>query len=365
MAEADSPKKSFIDEMRKRGYAVERAGGINFGLIHVTYEDGISVVDEIDAQDPDVLVLEYAGYTRRIARRIENFIYRNIPENDPRYSELLANPYIKGVLVGLRNRHIAGKPVPAVALADMPSGNAYREYTQVFSKYVNASFAAVQEKLSFEDAKLSLLQHTRTFVSANADRERGIIERLPDAFLMARRSQHLRDKKEMKVMFAYGAEHSQLTTLASEAGIHTAQHWQHPEMPRDHSGQLTGWVRHNQPMPADLVEKALLSPLILPLLSKVPGLSELKFNSNDHLKRFVQVIIDTLTVEQRKQVYEAILRDEGPQVLMQALAGKHLNVPPPLRRGQKPPFQIVVHMPPPGTVIQLTEKKKPGDSGNR
>lgn len=358
MKEVDTGSQSnFLGEMRKRGYAVERAEGINFGLLHINEADGATVVDEIDKQSPDVLVLECAGHTRRLARQIENFIFRDIPVDDKRYMEAFKNPFLKGVVLKLKERAQQGKRVPVVVLSDLRAGSQRNTFVPIHNAYIRAPLDALQKKLSFEEAKKHLMERTSTYVSADQARERMIVHGVPNAIQMGRRSDHLRSLKSMKVMFAYGADHSSLTSLASDFGIPTKQTWQHPEMPRDYLSQLSGRMRLQKPVDDTSAEKALIWPIVEKLSSQVPAFAQLQFNSVDHVKRFLQVVIDSFSPQDRRDIYEGALAGTGVGALLKAMAGKNYNAFPPLRRGQRPRFEITVHTPPPGTIINLTPPK--------
>lgn len=359
MAEPDAKRDStnFISEMRRRGYAVEQVEGINFGLLHVFEADGDTVADEVEQQQPDVLVLESGGYTRRFARQIENFMHNRIPLDDKRYQEVFKNPFLLGVVKGLRRLVAEGKKVPVVVFTDIRHGSEYQIFTPKYQGHISASLDAVKGKLSFVAAKRLLEERTTAYVAADQMREKNIVTRLPDAIVFGRRGQHLVSQKNLKVMFAYGANHMSLTKLATDFGIPTRQSWQHPEMPRDHLSQYAGVFRNGNKASEELAEKALLFSIIERALPNFPGIQQITFASLDHLKRFLLVVVDSFSPQERQEIYDAAVAGSEIAAIQKAMAGKSYTFKPPLRRGQKPPFQIVVHIPPPGTIIDLTKQK--------
>ncbi len=380
MAESDTKKEgtNFISEMRRRGYVVERAEGINFGLTHLTEADGATVADEVEQQKPDILVLECGGHSRRLARQIENFMHNKIPLNDKRYQDIFKNPFIMGVVKGLQKLVSEGKKVPVVVFSDISrvsheirtsvpgyntrisASHEIKTFVPKYYAYTRAALEAVNKKLSFDDAKKLLRERTITYVAADQARERSVVAKLPDAIVFGRRGQHLATQKNLKVMFAYGADHTSLAQLASDFGIPTRQSWQHPEMPRDSLSQYSVHFRRGGQGSEEQAEKALLWSIVERTLPKIPGIQQVQFASVDHLKRLLLVIIDGLSPQQRKEIYDSAVAGTEVAALQKAMAGKSYTFRPPLRRGQKPPFQIVVNIPPAGTIIDLTPKKPDG-----
>jgi hypothetical protein len=362
MAESDTKKEgtNFISEMRRRGYVVERAEGINFGLTHLTEADGATVADEVEKQKPDILVLECGGHSRRLARRIENFMHNRIPPDDKRYQDVFKNPFIMGAVKGLQKLVSEGKKAPVVVFSDISVSREINTFVPRFNAYIHTALEAVSKKLSFDDAKKLLQERTIAYVAADQERERSIVAKLPDAITFGRRGQHLATQKNLKVMFAYGADHTALAQLASDFGIPTRQSWQHPEMPRDSLSQYSVNFRRGGQGSEEQAEKALLWSIIERTLPKIPGIQQIQFASVDHLKRFFLVIVDGLSPQQRKEIYDSAVAGTEVEALQKAMAGKSYTFRPPLRRGQKPPFQIVVNIPPAGTIVDLTPKKPDG-----